>query len=172
MKKYFFSLTLAIILSSSYCQAQQSFPDLTGKSLAGQTIKFPTDIKGKFSLIGVAMSIKAQNDLNSWVEPVYKSLVDNIMFPINLYFIPMTGDVKVMSQDKIEAKMKEQMDTVLYKYVVVYPGQVSPYISSLKIEDKNKPYFFVVDPKGKIVYTTSGAYSDAKLEAITDKMSE
>jgi hypothetical protein len=172
MIKYLFSITLSLLLSFSYCHAQQSFPDLTGKSLAGQLIKFPSDIKGKFSLIGVAMSIKAQNDLNTWVEPVYQSLVNNIMFPINLYFIPMTGDVKVMSQDKIEAKMKEQLDTVLYKYVVVYPGQVSPYISTLKIEDKNKPYFFVVDPKGKIVYTTSGAYSDAKLEAITDKMSE
>lgn len=172
MKRSISSLLFILFLGIATSSAQQSFPDLTGKTLAGQLVKFPTDIKGKFSLIGVALSIKAQDDLNTWVEPVYKSLVDNIMFPINLYFIPMTGDVKIMSQDKIEAKMKEQLDTVLYKYVVVYPGQVSPYISPLKIQDKNKPYFFVVDPKGKIVYTTSGAYSDAKLEAITDKMTE
>jgi hypothetical protein len=37
---------------------------------------------------------------------------------------------------------------------------------------KEEPYFFVVDPRGKVTYTTSGVYTDAKLEAITDHLSE
>lgn len=168
----FFLLSAAFMLLAAFSPANEDFPELTGKTLSGKTVTIPTDVTGKYTLVGIAYSMKAQDDLETWIEPVYQSLMDNPFFPVNLYFIPMTGDIKLMSQDKMETRMKEMMDSKLYKYILVYPGEPKPYVSALDMKEKDTPYFFVLDPKGKVVYSTSGAYSEKKLEAITDHMSE
>jgi hypothetical protein len=44
------------------------------------------------------------------------------------------------------------------------------YKEALDFEKKDIPYFFVVDPEGKIVYATSGKYSEAKMAAIEENI--
>jgi len=51
-----------------------------------------------------------------------------------------------------------------------YKGSLDPYKKHLK--DKHKPYFFVLDDQGKIVYSTSGRYSEKKLDKIESLVSE
>jgi hypothetical protein len=150
----------------------KNFPKISGTTLNGKKINLPEHAKGKMCLVAMAYSLKAQSDLAGWVDPVYKSLAGNIMFQTEMYFIPMTGDVKAISQAEIEKKMKEKVDTSLYKYVMIYSGPTKEYIKELNMNDKDKPYFFVINPRGEITYTTSGKYTEAKMEEITDKLSD
>lgn len=39
------------------------------------------------------------------------------------------------------------------------------------MKDKEAPYVFVVDPQGRIVHRTQGAFSDEKLDAIEEALS-
>jgi len=174
MKKTFlFLLAASFACLVSFSPADnKAFPKLSGNTLNGKKINLPEHAAGKFCLVAMAYSLKAQNDLTGWIDPVYKSLVGNVMFQTEMYFIPMTGDIKGFSQAQIESKMKQSVDSSLYKYVLVYSGPTSDLIKTLDMSKKDEPYFFVIDPRGNITYTTSGKYSDKKLEEITDKLSE
>jgi len=63
-------------------------------------------------------------------------------------------------------KTKEEIDKELAPHVLFYKGNISTYKDQLKLTNENTPYFFVVDETGKIVHTTSGAYTQKKLEKI------
>jgi len=39
-------------------------------------------------------------------------------------------------------------------------------VGALNMKDKNSPYFFVLDENGKILYATSGSFSEKKMEDI------
>jgi hypothetical protein len=172
--RYIFPFALLI----SFCSLSftpgdnKPFPKISGTTLNGKKINLPEHSKGKMCLVAMASSLKAQNDLNGWVDPIYKSIAGNIMIPAEMFFIPMTGGIKGISQVEIEKQLKANIDTALYKYVMIYSGPPADYTKQLNMTDKDKPYFFVVNPRGEITYTTSGAYSDAKLEQITDKLGE
>ena len=171
-KPYYLLAILFVSLSAFVAGDTKDFPTFKGITLSGKTVSLPDPSKKKFTFIGVAYSMEAQDALYTWAQPVYDRLVDNPMFPVNNYFIAMTGKIKVMSQDKIKAKMKESLDPELYKYIVVYQDNPQDYIEALEMDDKNLPYFFVIDPNGKITYSTSGEFDEEKFEAVTDALSE
>lgn len=164
-------LVLGAILCLGFLPSGRPFPNMQLKTLDGKVKTFPNDLKGKFALIGMAYSIKAQEDLYTWIDPA-GSLAANPLIPVNLYFIPMTGEIKNLSQEKIMNKIKSNLDKSLHPHVLIYQEDPSPYIKSLDMKDKNIPYFFVVDPNGKITYVTSGRYTEAKMDMITDKLAE
>jgi hypothetical protein len=43
---------------------------------------------------------------------------------------------------------------------------LEPLKEALDMDDKDIPYFFLLDASGKVVHRTQGAFTDAKLEAI------
>jgi hypothetical protein len=173
MKRITYILAAAFFTLTAFMPGDtRDFPSLRGTTLSGKSISLPDPAKKKYTFVGVAYSMEAQDALYTWAQPVYDALVDNPMYPVNTYFIAMTGKIKIMSQDKIKSKMKESLDPELYKYVIVYPDNPEEYIKSLNMDDKSQPYFFVIDPLGKITYSGSGAYTDEEFEKVTDAVSE
>jgi len=150
----------------------KDFPVMKGTDLSGKNISLPLDAHGKFALIGMVRSMKAEQDMISWIEPTYASLAGNGFFQVKMYFIPMTGGIEGVSVETVKRKLKEAMDSSLYKFVMIYTGPVQDYVSKLGMKDKDLPYLFVVDPRGKVTYMESGKYTAQKLEAITDKLAE
>ena len=53
-----------------------------------------------------------------------------------------------------------------------YKGELKEYKESLDFEHKDVPYFFVIDKEGKIVYATSGRFTDDKLSEIEEIIEE
>jgi predicted transcriptional regulator len=76
----------------------------------------------------------------------------------------MISGIKEVAAGTIEKKMKKGVDPVLHKHMLLYKGDIKDYKDALGLKEKDTPYFFLLDKNGKIVYVTSGAYSDAKLE--------
>ena len=58
------------------------------------------------------------------------------------------------------------MDPQLLPYILFYKGELKTYKDALDFERRDIPYFFVLDPEGKIVYATSGSYSEEKMDAV------
>jgi hypothetical protein len=156
-------------------QVGQSFPSLTGNTLSNKKITIPTDTKNKYTLLAIAYSQKSEKDLNGWMQPIYETFLDKealFTYDVNMYFVPMIGGFKQVAGEKIEQKLKEGTDKELHENVLVYKGSMADYKNSLKFDGKDKPYFFILDKSGKIVYATSGEYTDKKLEEIEDKLAD
>lgn len=152
--------------------AGKPFPEMKGHTLENKEVSLPKDGKGKFTIVALASSIRAQQDLETWFQPMYSSFTDNPMYNVNMFIVPMVNGFILAGPDKIERQIKEKTDKDLYKYVMIYPGDVSPVRKSLEMDDKDKPYIYIIDPHGEVVYKTSGAYTEQKMEEITDQLSE
>lgn len=172
-------LTIGTALAS-FAQNGQQFPALSGKTLTDKTISIPQDTKGKFTLIGMAYSKKSEESLKGWFQPVYTTFIDknksmwetSSPYNVNIYFIPMLAGIKEMAASTIEKKLKEGVDKELQPFVLLYAGNIDEYKQKLKFNGKDKAYFFVLDKNGKIVYATSGDYSDKKMQEIEDMLGE
>lgn len=178
MKTGLFTLALLFVLTVTY--AQDKFPDISGKTLENKQVTIPMATKGKYTLIGIAYSQKAENDLKTWYQPVFDMFIHksaNSFLPVdeydvNIYFIPMITGIAKGASGKIEQKMKENIDKTLQPYILLYEGEIKTYKTSLKMNEKDQPYFFVLDENGQIVYACSGAYSEEKMDSITEILDE
>lgn len=185
MKNYhflFFPLILLLLMVNlSFTSFKGGlFPSLTAENLDSKNINVPTDTKGKYTLIGLAYSQKAQQDLQTWLQPIYENFIAKPTKPVlfdetydvNLYLIMMfTGSNEGMA-GTAKKKMQQDLDPELKPHVLLYKGDISTYKEKLSLSEKDKPYFFVLDEEGKIVHSTSGAYSEAKMGKIEELLEE
>ncbi len=149
------------------------FPALEGETVEDKIITIPNDTKGKYTLIGMAYSQKSEEDLNTWMKPAYSTFINkaeglfsSFGYDVNLYFIPMYTGIKAAASGAGKNQVRNKVDSRLHPHILFYKGQLKPYKDALDFEKKNVPYFFVLDKNGKIIYATSGKYTDKKLEDI------
>lgn len=153
------------------------FPDMTAETVEDKKVNLPTDTKGKYTLLGLAYSKKSEDELNSWFQPVFETfiqkttgLMSGMGYDVNVYFIPMFTGVNTAAEGTAKKKAAKNIDPQLLPYVLFYKGKLEPYKESLDFQHKDVPYFFVLDPQGKIIYATSGKYTEEKLEEIESKI--
>ena len=151
----------------------KSFPDMEAETVEDEVVILPRDTQGKYTLLGLAYSKKSEDDLNTWFEPVYlkfiaenKGLFASFGYDVNVFFIPMFTGVKAAAAGSAKKKAAENIDARLLPHVLFYKGNLNTYKDALAFEKKDVPYFFVLDESGKIVYATSGAYSEGKMTEI------
>ncbi|HAA10861.1 MAG TPA: hypothetical protein DCE41_03850 [Cytophagales bacterium] len=182
MKKLCFSLALAASISiASFGQIGTPFPPLSGQTLDDSPVSIPDSTNGKYTLIGMAYSKKAEQDLDTWFQPVYRKFVADpenaglfaaFTYDLHVYFIPMfTGAKRVASEPARESAVK-RLDYRLHPLVLFYVGGLDEYKKALEFDGKNKPYIFLLDEEGTIVFATSGRCTPDKMEAIEDFLSD
>lgn len=151
------------------------FPDLQGETLDNKTVNIPNDTKGKSTIICMAYSQDAEMDLKTWYEPTYNKFIAKTelmsdAYDINLYFVPMFTGVVEGAAGNAKKKMKEGVQEDIQPHIIVYKGTLDAYKDKLKMDDKKKPYIFVLDKTGKIIYVTSGPYTEDKMDEIEDQL--
>lgn len=171
---------LFFIISAGALHAQvlnQPFPDMAAETIENEAVSLPSDSKGKYTLLGLAYSKKSEGDLNTWFEPVYlkfiaenSGLFSSFSYDVNVFFVPMFTGVKTAAAKSAKKKAAQNIDPRLHPYILFYKGELKTYKDKLNFEKKDVPYFFVLDEEGTIVYATSGAYSDAKMDQIEEVM--
>lgn len=176
MKYLAIPLLLFSVTTTCLAQVGNIFPDMDAESLTNQNVKLPKDIKGKHSLVGLAFSKKAEDDLKGWFEPIYNQFIYknpnpgpfDFSFDVNAFFIPMFTGAKRPAYQKVMKKMQKTISERLQPNVLFYKGTIKEYKDALNFDGKDVPYFYVLDPEGKIVYATFGRYSTKKMQEITD----
>jgi hypothetical protein len=170
--KYLKLITLSIgllFISLLTAQVGSEFPLLKGESLTNKMVTLPADVNGNFTIIGLAWSKTAEEDLESWLVPVYDLFINkntfiSLDYDANVFFVPLFSGAKKGFYKPAMEKAKKQLDASLAPHVLFYKGDIKEYKEKLALKNKNIPYFFVLDKKGSIVYTTSGKYTEEKLE--------
>ena len=165
---------LALLLSiSSFAQVKGQFPPLTGHTLEGNAISLPIAGTKKFTIIGLCYKRSAEEDLKTWIQPMYDVFVARpkgtdyfdvaSYFDVNYYFIPLISGFKKAANDFKAATQED-----LWKNVIDCDTDIKLLKTQLKPADENTPYFYVIDTTGKIVEVVTGKYSEAKMDKIQE----
>jgi thioredoxin-related protein len=173
--KNVFASALLILSLSGFAQVGKMFPLLDGETLDGKAIHMPGDAKGKFTLVGMAHSTDAEQDLQTWMDPIYQKYIAKTGLldgaeDVNVYFIPMFSGSSMPFYEKSKKQMKSTTQKDLQPHVIFYKGEITSYKEGLKIVEKDTPYIFLLDKDGKVVYATSGQWTEAKMDALDDKV--
>lgn len=167
---------IGLIALTSFSPINSTFPNMEGITLEDKEISLPNDTKGKYTFLALAFSRKAEDHLNTWSEPIFfnfmpqakskAGMFGNDVYDVNLYFIPMFSGAGQLAEGKARKDAVEHMDKRLHSKMLFYKGSIKDYKDQLDMEEKDEPYFFLLDEKGKIVHTCKGAYTDAKMTKI------
>jgi ATP10 protein len=178
MKKV--ALLFLMIIFSFAADAQvigKMFPDMEAETVEDKKVKLPQEAKGKYTLLGLAYSKKSEDELNSWFQPVFEKFIQKtnglmagFAYDVNVYFVPMFTGVNAAATGTAKRKALKNIDPQLLPYVLFYKGELKPYKEALDFEKKDIPYFFVLDAEGKIIFATSGKYTDAKMDQVENVM--
>ncbi|NJN42928.1 MAG: hypothetical protein HC811_12545 [Flammeovirgaceae bacterium] len=151
------------------------FPDMEAETVDDVKVILPEDTKGKYTLLGLAYSKKSEDELNSWFTPVFQKFIqktNGLMagfgYDVNVYFIPMFTGVNAAATGTAKKKAAKNIDPQLHPYILFYKGELKKYKEALDFEKKDIPYFFVLDPDGQIIFATSGAYSEDKMDDVEE----
>lgn len=177
MKKLFLTLCCFFLILSCFSQNGETFPEMDVIDLNDVELTIPEDTKGKFSLIGVAFSEDAQEDLYTWSQPVFSEFMDennlsSLVYDPNVHLILMFTGANQIAYKKAKEKIEEGTDESLKDNIVLFKGAMDNYRKKLKMSDRKKPYFFVLDKSGKIIYTASGRYSSKVLKEVGNLIEE
>ena len=168
----------AFIFAAIVIKAQvigKVFPAMEAETVEDKKVKLPNDVNGKYTLIGMAYSKKSEDELNSWFQPVFQKfiqkstgLLSGFTYDVNVYFVPMFTGVNAAATGTAKKKAIKNVDPQLLPYILFYKGELKSYKEALDFERRDIPYFFVLDPQGKIVYATSGQYSTQKMDEVEE----
>lgn len=149
------------------------FPDMITQTVDDKKISLPQDVKGKFTLLGLAYSKKSEDELNTWFNPIFgkfiqkpTGMMEGMGYDVNVYFVPMFTGINAAATGTAKRKAMKNTDPKLLPYILFYKGELKKYKDELNFDRKDIPYLFVLDADGKIVYATDGAYSNQKMDAI------
>ncbi|MTI23237.1 hypothetical protein E1176_19570 [Fulvivirga sp. RKSG066] len=181
MKLYQKLLFVALLIGSTNLYAQNveglQFPEMETETVEDEVIVLPKDVGDKYTLLGLAYSKKAEKDLNTWFSPIYhkfikeaKGVFASFAHDINVYFVPMFTGVNAVATGKAKKKTAEELDPKLVGNILFYKGKLKDYKDALNLDDKKVPYIFIVNTEGEIVYATSGAYTEAKMDKIEEQL--
>jgi ATP10 protein len=176
MKKFTFLMLVLVLSFAAKAQVTgKMFPDMEAETVEDKKVLLPQSIKGKYTLLGLAYSKKSEDELNSWFQPVFEKFIQKtsgllagFSYDVNVYFIPMFTGINAAATGTAKRKAIKNIDPQLLPYVLFYKGELKTYKESLEFDKKDVPYFFVLDPTGKIVYATMGKYSDAKMNEVEE----
>ena len=156
------------------------FPKMETETVEDKSIVLPDDAQDKFTLVGLAYSKKSESDLNTWFSPVYNRFIKEdggglfagFGYDVNVYFVPMFTGAKATAEGTAKKQATKNMDPLLLPHILFYKGKLKPYKEALEFDKKDVPYFFVINKEGKIVYATTGRFTEGKMEEVEEVLEE
>ncbi|NJL13673.1 MAG: hypothetical protein HC913_12170 [Microscillaceae bacterium] len=171
---------LGFVPSGLMAQEGQKFPVLTGRSLVDKNVVLPKT--GKVSLVALAYSPNSEDYLKAWRKPLFDlfikapgtDLFDFEPYDAQINFVVLLTGAKKVGAGKVFTKLEENVQDHWKEHILVVKGQSLADYEVLDLgktkNEREKPYFFLMDASGKIVYATSGAYTAAKQTELENKL--
>lgn len=167
-----FFLASCFFANTALAQKGKAFPTFVTEDLGSSSVEVPTGLKDKKRLVFLAFSQEAAEQLEDWYPPVYTLFLDDagfnaLAYDVDVRLVLMFTGAAQAATNKVIENLKRTTDSDLRDNVLFYQGSFREEGKELDIDGKDEPYVFVVDENGRILYATSGKYSDKKLEEIS-----
>src|SRR5262245_50130663 len=167
------SLTLLLFPFFQTVAYSQIIPSFSGLTLEQKSVTIPADTKGKYTFICFASSMKAQKDLESWLDPVYNKFIAKTglmdeFFDVQVYFIPVFKGSDAAMMQSVRKKFNETAQDDVKGNVLFCKSDLTTVLKTLSITDDNTPYFFLLNEEGTIIYRATGPFTEAKFDKIDE----
>lgn len=146
------------------------FPTVAAQTLAKRAVTFPQETAGKDGLLFVAFERDAQEQINSWLTPLLQQYV--FSDEVSYYEVPMISGGYGMVATFIDGGMRRGVPQTLHDRTATYYGPREAFFKALNITDTSKPYLFVLDKQGHIVFRTAGWYNGIDAQAANDAITD
>ena len=131
MKKLGLLICATVLSLTTIAQVTgKMFPDMEAETVEDKKINLPQDVKGKYTLLGLAYSKKSEDELNSWFQPVFekyiqktKGLMSGFGYDVNVYFVPMFTGINAAATGT--AKRKASKISILNYYLTFFFTKVN-----------------------------------------------
>ncbi len=138
-------ILFALVLS--FGQAGAQWPSLTFTDLNENIVKLPSS---KPAVVRLAFSKKAQDDLASWLEPLWPQLLDpngtgSWVYNGDAYLVIAFTGAKKAALKKAREQIKTATDKDFYSKVLLYEGSMADF-ESLNIQDKHAFHVYTLSP--------------------------
>lgn len=155
--------------------AQDTFPQLIGETTEGTAVHLPDRSGSAFTIVALAYGKKAEPLLERWYGPAYSRFIaKNGLFAstydVELYLVPIFVGLNRAAYGTNMNRLRKEVDPEIARRVLFVKDDPKELVRTLGMTNKDIPYFFVLDPDGKILYRTSGAYSVEQLDALEEPM--
>lgn len=167
------SLLLGTLFTISAFSQKGNFPPLAGHTLEGSAINLPLAGTKKFTIIGICFKRSAEDDLKTWIQPMYETFVAKAngsdyfdvanYYDVNYYFVPLISGFKKAASDFKAATQKD-----LWKNVIDCDTEIAVLKAQLKPANEDVPYFYVLDTNGKITEVVSGKFTEDKMDKLEE----
>jgi hypothetical protein len=169
-------ITTALLVSVTViAQKGKEFPNTQGITLESKPIKLPIE-NGKVSVIAVAFSRGAEDELKKWLNPLYntfmvkskatKGMDMSTNYDVNFVFVPMIAGIKMVFEE-----FKSTTDKAFWPYVMdTQKSDMKSVAVILDVKDRKVPYIFVLNKEGKVLDFQTGEYTEDKIEAMEEAM--
>ena len=161
-----FLAALGFSIAMPLCGEQM--PQVTGESLSGKQISFPSASAGSVAVVCVGFSHASQSQLKPWAERATSEFGEKSR--VLVYSIAVLEDAPRLIRGMAVHGMKIAVPAQQHDYfVVVYQGE-----GELKritgFQRPGEAYILLLDPKGKIQWVSHGPVTDAAFQELTDRV--
>lgn len=164
-----------IINNIQTIQGQKTIPSFQAVDLHDMTVNFPDDVKGKKTLMAFAFSQKAQENLESWIEPVYYEFIDenslaSLVYDVNVYLVIVFTKVNSAFRQKVRSNLKENVLKEFYGNIVLCEESAG-YIFFETDENQSEILtVYALDTNAEVKETVTGRFTEKKMELISAKL--
>jgi hypothetical protein len=152
-------------------ELQMRFPQVTGSNLLRRKVTLPDDLQGEVSILFLAFYQWHQALVDSWV-PSARQIEQS--FPgVRFFELPVLEKRGAFYQTFINEGMRAGIpnQTTREKTITLYLGK-QEFRRALDIPHEETIWVLVLDPAGKVVWRTEGAYSEDKGKALSTTVQE
>lgn len=155
----------ACLLLMTLASDSVRFPTLTSSNLEGKTFTMPRDFAGERNVLFIAFLRQQQADVDTWV-PFVKPLVARAP-DAEYYEIPTIYRMIAPMRWMLNRGMKAGIDdrAARDRTITLYLDK-DGFKRSLAIEDEKSIHVMVVDRDGRVLWRTTGSFTEEKGRAL------
>jgi hypothetical protein len=171
----FLQTLLTVILlftETEYSFSQDQLSNIACENLEGEAVSIPSSKSESHQLLIFAFGKSNEKELQSWLQPVYEKFIEksgllDMLFDVELSLVSVLNSMEATAAKANRQKIKQEIDKDLHRNVYQFKGDETELLKALNIE-KKQLVVLLLDSNGKILYKTTGKYSEDKMEAIED----
>ncbi|MEO1164734.1 MAG: hypothetical protein AAFV98_13170 [Chloroflexota bacterium] len=147
------------------------FPAVSGNNINGDTYMLPQDFAGDYNVVLLAFDQVHQRLVETWIPTLRDLESENEL--IRIYEVPTLpeyGPVTRFTTDLamsggIQEELARETTITLYTNLALMQEAIG-------FETTDTIHIILVDSEGEVYWQTSGAYTDAKYESLTEVLTQ
>ena len=151
---------------AGYVRTGELFPNISGKTLSGQSLELPATALGKPAVVLFSFSRAAGKEAHSWKEHLAKEFSN----AVPVYEVVVLESVPKLFRGMAMSGIKSSMPLSQQDRSLVLYRDEKLWKLRLAVSDDNRAYVVLLGPDGRIRWSNSAAYSDSEYARLKNEI--